>query len=186
MTKSKEIYNFFTSDTKPWLQQINNIIKSINDRGHADCKSFKVVIEGIKESKSVKQCRGIHRLISLLVPRFTECFGVPFDLDSAKLNVKLHFRYTRPATKQECIVEAIEIIRQADHLGIKTSIEQFNELVNKLGKSLTKPKSFADASKEEMLTLITQIEELGKSVNWPEIKLESNEMTALLEYYNNI
>jgi len=137
-------------------------------------------------SKSYSQIKGVHKLCSLLAIRFTQSYGSPFDLEDAKLNVKLQFGYLRPATYQECLKEALHIKAKKQALGEKITIKQFDSLILDLMVVKTEPKSFADATKEEMVELIGKIEELGFKMGWEEIKLESHEKKEMLEYYNNL
>lgn len=170
------------------LNQFGNLQAQFSDilcEYLASGKDFEIAAKYIKESKSNLQCAGIHKLCSLLIPRFSECFGVEFDIESVKTNIKLYFNYVRKATHQECIAEAIKEKARKKSLGQSITVGDFQNLVKTFENRLEYPKSFADATKEEMMELIKKIEELGKRMGWDEIKLESSEVKALLEYYNN-
>lgn len=68
----------------------------------------------------------------------------------------------------------------------KMSRKEFDDLIKSFEDSLLKPKSFADATKEEMFDLITKIEDLGNRMDWKELKLKNEETLALEKYYQLI
>jgi hypothetical protein len=129
--------------------------------------------------------KGIHKLCELLAPRFTESYGVKFNLDDAKTHVKWQFDYLRPCTDSEALAVAIEQRELKKSYGEKMTIKEFNNLVDSVKQVLKKPKSFADATLEEMQELITKIEALTDKMGWHEVKLTSKYMTDLVEFYNN-
>lgn len=53
-------------------------------------------------------------------------------------------------------------------------------------KKIKQPKSFADATKEEMMDLITQIEAWAVLEGWKDVFLESREIEALVQYYDKL
>ena len=61
---------------------------------------------------------------------------------------------------------------------------EFNFLVRKLQETLMLPRSFATATKEEMIDLITNFEAMARDMGWHEIKIESKEMEELIKYYS--
>lgn len=164
----------FIKNSTPYGLMLNEIEKG-------DCE---VSIKSLN-SKSWNQIKGVHRLCSLLAIRFAETYGNPFDLEDAKLNVKLQFGYLRPATHRECLKEALHIKAKKQALGEKVTIKQFDSLIADLLAAKTEPKSFADATKEEMVELIGKIEELGVRMKWDEVKLESHEKKEMLEFYQS-
>lgn len=166
---------FLKGHSNPYVDLIKEIEKG-------DCE---IKVKSLR-SKSWKQVKGIYRLCSLLAPRFTESYGVGFDLNEAKLAVKLMFGYVRQATIEESLAEALNIKQIKEAKGEKMKTGQFRRLVEIIQKDLTKPKSFEEATKEEMMDLIDKIEELGRRMNWPEVKLESADKRALMEYFNNL
>ena len=125
----------------------------------------------------------LNRLCGLLAIRFTETYGSKFDLEGAKQHIKLHLGYTRKATDEECLAEALNEKYRLASKGERISAEQFKALIDTFKKDLLKPKSFADATLEEMAKLIDGIEHLGVQMDWPEMKLESYEKRAMLEFY---
>ena len=64
-------------------------------------------------------------------------------------------------------------------------MEATGQKIGKRAWTPREPKSFADATKEEMMGLIQGIEELGNTMGWKELKLTSVELQGLVEYYNN-
>jgi len=164
--------------------------KNKSNEVYFDCvkrqgQNFVVRFEEIKKEKSYDQIKGIHKLCELLAPRFTESYGVKFNLEDAKTHVKWQFDYLRPCTDSEALAVAIEQRELKKSYGEKMTIKEFNILVDSVKQALKKPKSFADATLEEMQELITKIEALADKMGWHEVKLTSKYMMDLVEFYNN-
>ena len=145
---------------------------------------FEIPIIDFKPKKSWPQLKGIHRQCRMLAVRLTESSGVPYDEDAAKLWVKTNFNYMRLATDEECVAEALNEKRRILTQGKKMGRQGFIDLVNTFKDTLLMPKSFKDAAMEELTDLIKKIEELGNKMDWPELKLTSEEERSLVEYYN--
>ena len=121
---------------------------------------LEITVKSLK-SKSWNQIKGIHKLIELLIPRMSEAYGTKFDLEGVKLAIKLHLGYTRPATDDEVLVEAINRKAQLKAMGFKTNQKEFESMIGSIKKDLVKPKSFADATKEEMMELIDKVHDMA-------------------------
>ena len=144
---------------------------------------FAVKIEPISSKKTNDQLAGIHRLCALLAARLKECNGINYDTESAKIWVKREFNFIEQATESQCIAEAINEKHRRRINGENLTKDQFKELIETFKKYLIKPKSFANATKEEMIHLINKIEELGARMGWSELQLKSCEQRAIEKYY---
>lgn len=95
---------FLKEDYDKWqnkLIAVNTALKIFFNNNRGD---FQLTIKPFKKSKSWEQIKAIHRLCDLLAIRLQESNGVPYDLETAKLWVKVNFGFTRKATNQECIL----------------------------------------------------------------------------------
>jgi len=164
-----------------FINNTGNFAELLREIEKGDCE---VEVKSL-ETKTWPQVKAVHQLCSLLAPRLTEAYGVKFDLAAAKLNVKGHFGYMRAATEKERLNDALEMKAQFTGAGEKVTRKQFADWMA-VSDAKTKPRSFADASKEEMIDLITKIEELGKTMGWEEVRLESAEKAAMVSYYDNL
>jgi len=63
--------------------------------------------------------------------------------------------------------------------------QDFKNLKEGLKQNYRVPKSFAEASLEEMMLLIEKIQELGRDRGWHNLVLISEETKARIKYYNN-
>lgn len=106
-------------------------------------------------------------------------------MENAKDFIKWQFGFIQQVSEEEAIAEAINEKNKTKQIGGQMTRKQFVDLVNSFKTSLKKPRSFATATKEEMIDLIERIEALGSEMNWPELKLTSAEMQSLVEFYNN-
>ena len=145
-------------------------------------KNFSIIFDD-NESKTLQQLRGIHKLCDLLAKRYTETQGRFFSREMAKDSIKFRFNFLRFANKEEAFKEAIKLRAEGLRIGKKMTIKQFNFLVDKLQKTLFVPRSFRDASKEEMMGLIDKIEQFANDMGWHEVKLESKEKQEMINYY---
>ena len=182
MTKT---IKFHQSDQSKWGEYQSQVSAEICEK-LASHKDFEVTFDFIKPSKNYQQIKGIHKLCSLLVPRFSEMSGVNFDLEAVKLAMKWKLGYLRPASNEECLAEALNIKAEKGSVGIKLTTKEFKQLVEGLIKNKQEPKSFAEATFEEMKMLISEIERWTAQMGWTEIKLESDEKRALVEYYEQL
>lgn len=146
-------------------------------------KDFTVEIKEYEKKKTYPQLKGIHKLCNLLAIRLTECNGIKYDTESAKLWVKIEFGYIRKANEVECTVEALNEKNRKLINGEKMNKKEFIDLIEHFKKDLKKPKSFKDATKDELCYLITKMEELGARMSWNELHLTSHEMQEFNKYW---
>lgn len=144
-------------------------------------KDFKIDFTEVDKTKTNRQLKGIHRLCQLLALRLSEINGIRYSLENAKDWVKWNFNFTRDSTEDEALAEAINERNKKTGSGIKLSRDEFLLMVRSFEKELKKPRSFATASKEEMIDLISKIQALGKKMEWPEICLLPDELRQLYE-----
>jgi len=91
------IIEFYTNQKDKWGQkqmEVSDALVSFLKSG----KNFEVELSEIKDSKSYKQIRGIHKLCELLATRLSESNGIKYSLENAKDWVKWNFDYTQLAT----------------------------------------------------------------------------------------
>ena len=147
-------------------------------------KDFEIELSEIEDSKTWQQTKGIHKLAQLLASRLKETNGINYTMASAKIWIKWNFHFTELVSEEEAICEAINERNKARLSGVEMTREQFLNLVETFKTNLKKPRSFATATKEEMMDLIEKIHALADRMNWPECKLTSQEMASLVEFYN--
>lgn len=175
---------FFQADNSNWGNLQADVSKAI--REYLNCgKDFEVEFSEVKASKSWLQLKAIHRLCQLLAVRLTECNGITYFMENAKDFIKWRLGFTEKVSEEQALAEAINEKNKALQSGKEMTREEFVALVNEFKETLRKPRSFATATKEEMMGLIQGIEELGNAMGWKELKLNSVEVQALMEYYNN-
>lgn len=174
---------FFQSNKTNWTKLQVELSDAITK--YLACgKDFEIEFNEVKQSKSWLQCKGIHYLAQCLAIRLTETNGIKYSLDNAKDWIKWTWDFTEKVTEEQAVAEAINE-RNKDKLnGIDITLEQFKNMVEAFKVSLKKPRSFATATKEEMMDLIEKIHALADRMNWPECKLTSQEMASLVEFYN--
>jgi len=176
---------FFQSNKTNWHKLQVELSDAISK--YLTCgKDFEIEFSEVKDSKTWQQVKAIHQLCQLLAPRFSEAYGTKFEMEDAKLAVKLRLGYLRTPTMREAISEALFIKSEIEATGKKIGRREWGQLLNDTfnDKTPRKPKSFADATKEEMMELIEKIHALADRMNWPECKLTSQEMASLVEFYN--
>jgi len=178
----KSLIEFYTNQKDKWGQkqmEVSDALVSFLKSG----KNFEVELSEIKDSKSYKQIRGIHKLCELLATRLSESNGIKYSLENAKDWVKWNFDYTQLATEEEAIAEALNEKSKAEQQGDKMTREQFINLVNAFKAGLKRTKSFADATKEEMMDLIEKIHYLAERMKWNEVRLNAEDMQSLVEAF---
>jgi hypothetical protein len=177
------IIEFYTNQKDKWGQkqmEVSDALVSFLKSG----KNFEVELSEIKDSKTYMQIRGIYKLCELLAIRLSESNGIKYSLENAKDWVKWYFDYTQLATEQEAIAEAINERSKAEQQGNKMTREQFINLVNAFKAGLKRTKSFADATKEEMMELIEGIHAMADKMEWHEVRLNAEDMQSLVEAFN--
>lgn len=147
-------------------------------------KDFEIEFSEVKQSKSWEQLKGIHYLAQCLAIRLTETNGVKYSMENAKDWIKWTLDFTEQATEEQAMAEAINERNKAKQNGVEMTVAQFKNLVETFKTNLKRPRSFATATKEEMMDLIEKIHALADRMNWPECKLTSQEMASLVEFYN--
>lgn len=146
-------------------------------------KDFEISFDLIKESKTNKQLRGIHRLIRLFALRLIEKQGNFISDETAKELFKYQFGITRLANYDEAFREALKI-RRKELLGQKMLLKDFNFLVEKLQQTFEVPKSFALLTREESMEVLKKVEEeFVINRGWHEMVLTSDEERAFNEYF---
>jgi hypothetical protein len=148
-------------------------------------KDFEVEFTELKQNKTYLQCRGIHKLASLLAPRLSEANGLPYDLENAKAFIKWQFGYTIAATDEECLAECMNEKSKRATMGLVMTKGEFAKLYEALKGNLKKPKSFADATKEEMIELIEKVHALSDKMGWKEVRLNAGDLQSLVESFIN-
>jgi len=148
-----------------------------------DNKEFEVEFKQFFKNKSYNQIKGIHKLCQIYGEYMQEALGEKVSFECAKESLKYTIDYTRLATYDEAISETLKLKRQKEILGIKMTIAEFNSLVKNLQLNLKVPKSFKEASLEEMRELIEKVHDLGKERKWHNLQLTSYEMQEIINYY---
>ncbi len=141
-------------------------------------KSFEVEFREVKVSKSSDQCRAIHLLCARLMQHLSKEHKTTYSLENVKDYVKREFGYMRDSTKFEAAL-------MLKSIGMTLDKEEKKEAFDFCMK-IKQPKSFADATKEEMMDLITEIEAWAASKGWKDVYLESREIEALVSYYDKL
>jgi hypothetical protein len=146
-------------------------------------KEFQVEIKPLKNAKTYKQLKGIHKLCEIYGNYMSESEGQVFSFENAKERLKYEIGFTRLANYDEALAIAL---REKDFLNKNFFLNiQFANLVNILQKNYQVPKSFAEASLEEMMLLIEKIHELGRDRGWHNLVLTSEETDQMIKYYND-
>lgn len=176
--------NFFQADNSNWGNLQADLSKAI--REYLNCgKDFEVEFSEVKASKSWLQLKGIHRLCQLLAVRLTESNGITYSMENAKDFIKWRLGFTEKVSEEQALAEAINEKNKILQSGEEMTRQEFVDLVSEFKETLMKPRSFATATKDEMMGLIQGIEQLGNTMGWKELKLTSVELQGLVEYYNN-
>ena len=149
----------------------------------ASKKDFVVKFENFKVSKSYQQLKGIHKLCQIYGEYMQEALGQTVPLESAKESLKYAIDYSRLATYEEAFAETLRLKREKEILGIKMPIAEFNSIVKALQLNLKVPRSFGEATLEEMQGLIQKVHELGHEKKWHNLQLTSYEMQEMVNYY---
>lgn len=134
-------------------------------------QDFDVVFTVREQGKTSDQIRGLHKLLDLLIPRVSDLYGYKFNRDGIKELLKPQFGFMRGVSEVEAIHFAI---KQKASLGNKMTKKEFSELVESIKEHERVPKSFAKATKQELMEFITKVEALGEKMGWDEIKLKKN------------
>lgn len=140
-------------------------------------KAFEVAFRERKQTKSAQQTRGIHLLCAKIIPHLSKEHNANYSLDDVKDYVKREFDYMRPSTS----FEAALMLKGS---GLKLN-EQEKKKAFDFCKKIKQPRSFAEASKEEMTNLIEQITVWAAEKNWKNVFLDAEEMRSLIKFYES-
>jgi hypothetical protein len=136
-------------------------------------KEFQVEIKPLQNPKTYKQLQGIHKLCEIYGNYMSESYGQVFSFENAKERLKYEIGFTRLANYDEALATAL---REKDFIKKTFTRKEFANLVNILQKNYQVPKSFAEATLEEMMLLIEKIHELGRDRGWHNLVLTSKEI----------
>lgn len=138
-------------------------------------KTFEVGFNEKKKGKSWQQVKGVHLLAAKLIPHLSKEYNTPFCLEQVKDFVKREFNYMRKPTPFEVAIM------------LKSVAIQLNDIERNEAKAFCKtvrqPKSFRDATKDEMMDLITSIEAWAAGKGWKDVYLEQEEIKKMINYY---
>jgi hypothetical protein len=145
-------------------------------------KDFQVEIKPLENPKTYLQLKGIHKLCEIYGNYMSESYGQVFSFENAKERLKYEIGYTRLANYDEALATAL---KEKDLIKKTFTRKEFANLVNILQKNYQVPKSFAEATLEEMMLLIEKIHELGRDRGWHDLVLTSEDTKAMIKYYND-
>ena len=148
-------------------------------------KEFQVEIKPLENPKTYKQLQGIHKLCEIYQDYISQSLGEPVSFKNAKESLKYAIDYTRLANDDEAMATALKIKREKSLESKKITKQDFKNLKEGLKQNYQVPKSFAEASLEEMMLLIEKIHELGRDRGWHNLVLTSEDTKAMIKYYND-
>jgi hypothetical protein len=148
-------------------------------------KEFQVEIKPLETPKTYLQLKGIHKLCEIYRNYMSESLGEAVSFENAKESLKYAIDYTRLANDDEAMATVLKIRREKSLEGKKITKQEFKNLKEGLKQNYRVPKSFAEASLEEMMLLIEKIHELGRDRGWHNLVLTSEETKAMIKYYND-
>ena len=154
----------FTLDQKP-IDFADNVYLEINNLTKQN-KEFQVEIKLLKDAKTYPQIKAIHKLCEIYQNYMSESYGQVVSFENAKESLKYAIDYTRLANDDEAMATALKIKREKSLEGKKITKQEFNNLKEGLKQNYQVPKSFSQASLEEMMLLIEKIHELGRNRGW--------------------
>lgn len=147
----------------------------LTERAELIKKPFEVSFNEKKRGKSWLQVKGIHLLCAKLIPHLSKEHNMVYCLEQVKDFVKREFNYMRKPTP-------FEIAIMLKSVGIDLNESDKNE-AKAFCKTVRQPKSFRDATKEEMMELITSIEAWAAEKGWKDVYLEQEEIKKMINYY---
>jgi len=173
----------FTLNEKP-LDFADNVYLEIVSLAKQN-KEFQVEIKPLENAKTYNQLKGIHKLCEIYQDYISQSLGEPVSFENAKESLKYAIDYTRLANDDEAMATALKIQREKSLESKKMTKQDFKNLKEGLKQNYRVPKSFAEASLEEMMLLIEKIQELGRDRGWHNLFLISEDNKAMIKYYNN-
>lgn len=138
-------------------------------------KAFEVNFGEKKKGKSWQQVKSIHLLCAKLIPHLSKEHNMFYCLEQVKDFVKREFGYMRKPTP-------FEVAIMLKSVGIELNEGEKNE-AKAFCKTVRQPKSFKDATKDEMMNLITSIEAWAAEKEWKDVYLEPDEIKRMAESY---
>ena len=148
-------------------------------------KEFQVEIKPLENAKTYLQLKGIHKLCEIYQDYISQSLGEYVSFENAKESLKYKIDYTRLANDNEAMATALKIKREKSLESKKMTKQDFKNLKEGLKQNYRVPKSFAEASLEEMMLLIEKIHELGRDRGWHNLVLTSEDTKAMIKYYND-
>jgi hypothetical protein len=148
-------------------------------------KEFQVEIKPLENAKTYNQLKGIHKLCEIYQNYISQSLGELVSFENAKESLKYAIDYTRLANDDEAMATALKIKREKSLENKKMTKQDFKNLKKGLKQNYQVPKSFAEASLEEMMLLIEKIHELGRDRGWHNLILTSDDTKAMIKYYND-
>ena len=149
----------------------------------ANKKNFVVKFEYFNLNKSYQQLKGIHKLCQIYCEYMQEALGEKVPFECGKESLKYAIDYTRLATYDEAVSQTLKLKREKEILGVKMTITEFNSIVKGLQINLKVPRSFAEATLEQMQELIKKVHELGRERKWHNLQLTNYDMQEMVNYY---
>ena len=173
----------FTLDQKPldFADEVYLKITSLTKQN----QEFQVEIKPLKNAKTYQQIKAIHKLCEIYQNYMSESYGQVFSFENAKESLKYAIDYTRLANDDEAMATALKVKREKNLEGEKITKQGFNDLKEGLKQNYQVPKSFSQASLEEMMLLIEKIHELGRDRGWHNLVLTPVEKKTKLLTINN-
>lgn len=148
---------------------------------------YKFTKETLKKAdKTGLQLRGIHRICKLYALRLSDNGERFVDMESAKVKLKYETDFTRPANYGEALEEAVKIrkIKEIEK-GVVMTDKWFENLIDNLQRYYKVPRSFASATKEDMMKILEFVkDEFVDSRGWLEMVLLPKEYRDLMERYS--
>ena len=173
----------FTLDQKPldFADEVYLEITSLTKQN----QEFQVEIKPLKNAKTYQQIKAIHKLCEIYQNYMSESLGEAVSFENAKESLKYAIDYTRLANDDEAMATALKIKREKNLEGKKITKQEFKNLKEGLKRNYQVPKSFSQASLEEMMLLIEKIHELGRDRGWYNLVLTPVEKKTKLLTINN-
>ena len=148
-------------------------------------KEFQVEIKPLENAKTYNQLKGIHKLCEIYQNYISQSLGELVSFENAKESLKYAIDYTRLANDDEAMATALKIKREKSLENKKMTKQDFKNLKEGLKQNYRVPKSFAEATLEEMMLLIEKIHELGRDRGWHNLVLTSEDTKEMIKYYND-
>lgn len=153
----------------------NTLIKAKQECKRNKTRGFVIKFEDYEEPKSLAQLRAVHCLMDLAIPYLEKEHKIKYDRAKAKSFIKSEIGYVRESTPFEIAIMLNCMKIHRDHPD-RAQLEEFC-------KRIPQPESFALATKEKMMDLITQIEAWAAEKGFEGVKIDNKDLIAMLQYY---